>query len=681
MLLSELQINESGFILENTNDDDASQRIKELGFIKGTKVTLLRKSPWENFLIFEILDCQVALKKKEAEKIFISKVEPTRVCCSQCSFCKSFCYEKRKGEKKINVAIVGNPCSGKTSLFNFLTGKNKYSEGDSHSNTDEKKGLIENFQGYEIEIFECPGIYSLQSTEVKEKLSNNDLDLIINVVNSNALERNLLLTTELLSLKKPIIMALNMFDEFEDQKSFIDIKKLSSELHCKIFPTAFKYNRGTKEILENVISTYEAEQNFVGLELEDVSSEEKLNFIQDLLLHCDFKRGDVEKKNRIAKIFDEIVTNKFSCYFIFALIMFSFFKVTFEVGDYCMGFINPFMDFLSNQVNKISISPIFKSLIVDGIFPAVCTLSSFLPQIVVLFFFISLIEDSGYMSRIILIMDNVMSKFGLHGKSFISIITGFGCNVPAIMAAKNIEDKKSRLITILTASLISCSGLVPTYTYIINYSFSEKYRFWVLAGIYLLTIILLFSVSSVLNFFFRGEEKKNFAIDLHPYRLPSLGLIFKNSFHKGIDFFRGIMTTVTFMSCIIWGLSYFPRQENVPFEEKISNSYIAQIGKSIEPVFKVQNFDWKLNSALLTGLSHKESIVTTLSVLNKGNERIRPRIALPFLIFISLYWPCIATVIVIASELSWAWAAFTIFYTTFLAWVVSALAAWGLTFL
>lgn len=200
--------------------------------------------------------------------------------------------------KKINVAIVGNPCSGKTSLFNFLTGKNKYSEGHSHSKTDEKRGLIENFQGYEIEIFECPGIYSLQSLEkeVKEKLSDKDFDLIINVVNSNALERNLLLTTELLSLGKPVIMALNMFDEFEEQKNFIDIKKLSSELHCKIFPTAFKYNRGTKEILENVIATYEAEQNFVGLELRNVSSEEKLNFVHDLLLRCDFKRGDVEKK-------------------------------------------------------------------------------------------------------------------------------------------------------------------------------------------------------------------------------------------------------------------------------------------------------------------------------------------------------------------------------------------------
>ncbi|MDR2401916.1 MAG: fused ferrous iron transport protein A/B [Cytophagales bacterium] len=680
MLLSELQVNESGFILGNVNDNEISHRIEELGLIKGTKVTLLQKSPFEDFFIFNVLDCQIALKKKEAEKIFISKTAPART-CGKCSFCKSFCYEKSKGEKKISVAIVGNSSSGKTSLFNFFTGTNKHSEGHSHSHSNEKKGKIENFKGYQIEIWECPGIYSLQNLEeeIEKKLLDKNLDLIINVVNSNAIERNLLLTLDLLSLGKPVIIALNMFDEFESQKSFIDIKKLSEQLHCKVFPTAFKYNRGTKEILENLIVTSETEQKHVVLDMEEnISAEKKLCFIQDLLSFCDFKKGNVVKNNRVAKIFDKIVTNNFSCYFVFALIMFSFFKITFEVGEYCMNFINPLIDFLSCQVNKISINFMFKSLIIDGIFPAVCTLLTFLPQIVVLFFSLSLIEDSGYMSRIILIMDKIMGKFGLHGKAFISIMAGFGCNVPAIMATRNIDNKKSRLITILTISLISCSGLMPSYTYIINHSFDKRYRFLILSGIYLLTIVLLLVVSSLFNFFLKGDKKKNFALDLHPYRLPSLGLLLKNSFHKSIDFFKSIMTTVTFMSCIVWGLSYFPRQDNVSFQEKISNSYIAQIGKSIEPIFKIQNFDWKLNSVLLMGVSHKELIVSSLSVLNKGNDKIKPEIALPFLIFISLYCPCIATLIVIARELTWFWSIFTLLYTTGIAWIFSALAAWWL---
>ena len=671
MLSSELQINGSGFILDNANDDEVRRHIEELGFIKGTKITLIQRLPFEDFLIFEVLDCRVALKKKEAEKIFISQTPPMKTHCGHCSCCKSICFERSQDKKEINVAIIGNPSSGKTSLFDILTGHNKYSEGHTHSDIGIQKGEIENFNNYQIKICELPGTYSLQDVEFK------NIDVIVNVVNANALERNLFLTMELLSLGKPVIVALNMFDEFEKQKSSIDIKKLSTELHCKVFPTAFKYNRGTKEILDNIIISYETEREHMGFDVDkDISAEQKLNFIQDLLSRCDLKKGESEKKNKLSNIFDKIVTNKFSCYVVFALIMCVFFIVTFAVGEVGMEFIDPLIAFFSSYVDKASLSPIFKSLIVDGICPAICTLLAFLPQMVVLFFFISLIEDSGYMSRVVLVMDKIMGKFGLHGKSLISIVAGFGCNVPGILAARNIENKKSRIITILTASLVSCSGLIPVYTYVINYSFAEKYKFLILVGLYVFTIVVMLGVSSVLNFFIKGDKPRNFIMDLHPYRLPSFSLILKNSFNKGIEFFKNIMTTVMFTSCIVWSLSYFPRQDNVPFQEKIPNSYIAQIGKTIEPMFKVQNFDWKMNSALLVGVSHKEFIVSSLSVLNKGEESIKPEIAIPFLIFISLYCPCITTLIVLAKELSFIWTLFTFLYTTGLAWIFSALAAW-----
>lgn len=681
MLLSELGLNESGFILSNTNEKDAKRKLEELGFVQGTKVTLIKKSPFEDFLIFEILDCQVAINKKEAGKISINKTVPSCICCNESSYCKSIYYKKPKRGKKISIAIIGNPGSGKTSFFNLCTGSHKYSEGHSHSDIENKVGFINNFQGYQIKILEYPGLYSLphSTTLSDENLFDEDIDVIVNVVNVNALERNLLLTTDVLSLGKPVIVALNMFDEFENNENFIDVEKLSEQLHCKVFKTAFKHNRGTKELLENIITTYETQNEGIGFNFENIAVEEKMNFIKHILTLCDYKKSGKVKKNSIYKIFDAIVTNKFSCYLFFALVMFLFFKITFEVGEYGMDFINPLMDFLSLQINKIPINATLQSLIIDGIFPAVCTLLAFLPQIVILFFFLSLIENSGYMSRIILIMDSFMNKFGLHGKSFISIITGFGCNVPAIMATRNIENKKARLITILTISLISCSGLIPTYTYIINYAFDDKYKFLILCGIYGLTIVLLFAISSLLNFFLKGDNKNNFVIDLQPYRLPSLGLILKNSFHKSIDFFKGIMTTVTFMSCIVWSLSYFPNKKDVPFQEKISSSYIAKIGKSMEPIFKVQNFDWKMNSSLLVGISHKELIVSSLSVLNKRDEKIQPQVALPFLIFISLYCPCIATLIVIARELTWYWALFTFLYTTGIAWIFSALTAWGIS--
>lgn len=675
MLSSELHINESGFILDNANDDEVTRRIEELGFIKGTKITLVQKLPFEDFLIFEVLNSQVALKKTEADKIFISKTAPVKTHCGQCSFCcKSLCFNQSISEKKINVAIIGNPSSGKTSLFNILTGHTKYSEGHTHSNIGLQEGTIENFNNYQIKIFEVPGTYSLQDVEVK------DIDVIVNVVDANVLERSLFLTTELLSLGKPVIIALNMFDEFEGQKSFIDIEKLSSELHCKVFPTSFKYNRGTKEILDNVVISYETEKERVGFEFDkDITAEQKLNFIQDLLSRCDFRKNETSK-NKIAKIFDKVVTNKFSCYIIFALIMCVFFLITFVIGEAGMEFINPLITFLSSLVDKTSLNPVFKSLVIDGICPAMCTLLAFLPQMVVLFFCISLIEDTGYMSRVVLIMDKIMGKFGLHGKSLISIVAGFGCNVPGILAARNIENKKSRMITILTASLVSCSGLIPVYTYVINYSFPEEYKFLILVAIYMFTLLVLLGVSSVLNFFMKGDKQKNFIMDLHPYRLPSFLLILKNSFNKGVECLKNIMTTVMFTSCIVWALSYFPRQDNVPFQEKIPNSYIAQVGKSIEPIFKVQNFDWKMNSALLIGVSHKELIVSSLSVLNQGDERMKPQVALPFLVFVSLYCPCITTLIILAKELSLFLAFSTFLYTTGLAWIFSALVAWGLSF-
>ena len=445
-----------------------------------------------------------------------------------------------------------------------------------------------------------------------------------------------------------------------------------------------------------------------GNDSETAIMDAKYGFINGALTEAGYKTGTKEDTYRTTHRIDGVLSNKYIGFPIFFLILYVMFEVTFTLGQYPMDWIDTFVAWLGETISEGMSEGPLKAMLVDGVIGGVGSVIVFLPQILILYFFISLMEDSGYMARAAFIMDKLMHKMGLHGKSFIPLIMGFGCNVPAVMATRTIESRRSRIITMMILPFMSCSARLPIYIMIAGTFFSLQYRSWALMSLYVVGIIMAIIVSKIFSSLVIKGEDTPFVMELPPYRWPTPKAIWRHTWEKGKEYLKKMGGIILVASIIVWALGYFPHNDELSRERQQEQSYIGRMGKSIEPVFSPQGFNWKLDVSLLAGVGAKEIVASSIGVLYAGEDEIddddddddfsddtefsddsekytrlrqamlrdgiSPLAAYAYLIFILLYFPCIATIVAIKNETgSWHWALFAATYTTAVAWIVSAL--------
>lgn len=812
MRLSELKTGEKGVIVKVLGHGGFRKRIVEMGFIKGKNVEVLLNAPLKDPIKYKVMGYEISLRRQEAAMIEVISEEEIKQQGAQPGFHKGFSEDIHLGEehmkrlalgkrRTINVALVGNPNCGKTSLFNIASGSHEHVGNYSGVTVDAKEGYFD-FQGYHFRIVDLPGTYSLSAYSpeeiyVRRHIIDETPDIVINVVDSSNLERNLYLTTQLIDMNVRMVIALNMYDELEASGNTLDYVKLGQLFGVPMMPTVSRTGKGIDELFHLIINIYEGgdfldqkgkvhaevlndlrnwHQEYVpdhgfgshkeegerprgfyrhihinhGPELErsieevkriisineDIRHKYSTRFLAIKLLENDkelekfalelpngneiLEMRDHEKqrlRNSInedseqaitdakygfiagalketfvdnhqdtehtTRVIDSIVTHRIWGYPIFFLFMYLMFQGTFVLGEYPMQAIEWLVDAIGNLIrDNMSEGPL-KDMLVDGIVGGVGGVIVFLPNILILYFCISLMEDSGYMARAAFIMDKIMHKMGLHGKSFIPLIMGFGCNVPAIMASRTIENRKSRLITMLVNPLMSCSARLPIYLLLVGTFFPNNASL-ILLSIYAIGIILAVVMARLFTRFLVKGDDTPFVMELPPYRMPTAKSIFRHTWEKGAQYLRKMGGIIMLASIVIWALGYYP--DHNAYEtvaEQQENSYIGQIGKAIEPVIEPLGFDWKLGIGLLSGVGAKELVVSTLGVLYTNDpdvdtvslaERIpiSPLVAFCYMVFVLIYFPCMATLVAIKQESgSWKWALFTAAYTTLLAWIMS----------
>ena len=699
--------------------------------------------------------------------------------------------------KTIKVALLGNPNCGKTTLFNALTGAKQHVGNWSGVTVEKVEGEFK-YKGYEFEIVDLPGIYSLEPNSIEEIVSRNYIveeepDVIINIVDGTTLERSLYLTSQLMELETNIFMVINMYDEVEKKGIKIDLKKLETFLKNKVTPIIAKKEKGINELLDaiiekekkgikkevnrNLIYNKEIEKailkittvltnvkglkekyslrwlsitllksdpkileiisklekgnkikSFVEKEKEklfkllgenvaDIITEEKYGFAMGLTRECvKTKKIDFTKIDFTEKV-DNIILNKWLGLPIFGAILWLTFTLTFNVGAYFANYIEKGVFGIASIVDNLMSAGMLKDLIVDGIIGGVGGILVFLPQIVLLFLMIAILEDSGYMARVAFIMDRAMHFLGLHGKAFISLFMGFGCNVPGIMAARSLENEEDRIVTALVNPFMSCSARLPVYILIAGIFF-EKNAGNVIFSIYLLGIIVAILTAKLLKTFFFKSESVPFVMELPPYRTPTKKSLLIHMWDRASMFLKKMGGVILIGSILIWVLGYFPtnvnysekikkqevkiskltdteektklieKLENSKKLEKIEKSYIGQIGHAIEPVFKPLGMGWREAIALGTGIVAKEIVVSTISVLyGSGGETgeglakkmkdngMNKAVGYALMVFVLLYVPCVATIAAIRRETnSLKWTIFSVTYGIAIAYTFSFIA-------
>ena len=811
MRLSDLKTGEKGVIVKVLGHGGFRKRIVEMGFIKGKTVEVLLNAPLKDPIKYRVMGYEISLRRQEAAMIEIIGEEEARKQMKQTDFnggieenipldeqiLKNMALGKRR---TINVALVGNPNCGKTSLFNIASGAHERVGNYSGVTVDAKEGHFD-FQGYHFRIIDLPGTYSLSAYSpeeiyVRQHIINETPDIIINVVDASNLERNLYLTTQLIDMNVRMVIALNMFDELQSSGNTLDHLTLSQLIGVPMVPTVCRTGKGIERLFHVIISIYEGSdfldkngkvspeilkdlQNWHktyatdhdfghdaedkhphryyhhihinhGPELERSIEEVKqaicrneyirykysTRFLAIKLLENDADLEKVAKdlpngdeiinvrdkeerrlrqvlnedseqaitdakygfisgalretfvdnhrnSNKLTHAIDAIVTHRIWGFPIFFLFLYIMFQGTFVLGEYPMQGIEWLVEQLGNVIREHMNEGPLKDMLIDGIVGGVGGVIVFLPNILILYFCISIMEDSGYMARAAFIMDKIMHKMGLHGKSFIPLIMGFGCNVPSIMASRMIENRKSRLITMLINPLMSCSARLPIYLVLIG-AFFPTHASLVLLSIYAIGILLAVIMARLFSRFLVKGDDTPFVMELPPYRLPTAKAIFRHTWEKGAQYLRKMGGIIMIASMVIWALGYYPNHDKYePGSEQQENSYIGHIGKAIEPVIAPLGFDWKLGIGLLSGVGAKELVVSTLGVLYANDadadstslsERIpiTPLVAYAYMLFVLIYFPCIATIAAIKQESgSWKWALFAAGYTTALAWVVA----------
>ena len=814
MRLSELRTGEKGVIVKVMGRGAFRKRIIEMGFIRGKMVDVIQNAPLKDPIHYKVMGYDVSLRRSDAALIeVVSETEFAHLTNTAQQYTESLdadsgFYQDNELEalalnkgKIINVALIGNPNCGKTSLFNFASGAHEHVGNYSGVTVDAKEGVFTQ-NGYTFRIVDLPGTYSLsaytpEELYVRRHLVQEQPDVVINVVDASNLERNLYLTTQLIDMDVRMVIALNMYDDLEKSGNKFDHESLAGMIGVPIIPTISKTGFGIEALFNRVISVYEEtdpilrhvhvnygdtlekyinalrkmlkrngtvdktySKRYLAIKLLENDKEVK-QYVQSLpetkpiLETCNQYSQQLEEMlkedtetaltnarygfisgalretfvaNKIkevssTQIIDLFVTHKVLGFPIFIFFMSFMFEATFKLGEYPMQWIEWGVEQIGNFVRNFMPEGPLKDLLVDGIIGGVGGVIVFLPNILILYLFISFMEDSGYMARAAFIMDKIMHKMGLHGKSFIPLVMGFGCNVPAIMATRTIESRNSRMITMLINPLMSCSARLPVYVLLTGAFFAENAS-TVLLLMYSSGILLAVIVAKLFKRFLFSKEDVPFVMELPPYRMPTSKSILIHMWEKAKQYLHKMGGIILIASILIWFLGYFPREteqgkiyesqiEHVNSSNKLSekektetitelnrlknmehqqNSYIGRIGQAIQPALAPLGFDWKISVSLLSGMAAKEVVVSTLSVLytgdsedsqslperlqadkdKEGNPVFTPLVALSMMLFVLIYFPCVATVIAIVNESkSWKWGAFVIVYTCTLAWVVS----------
>ena len=576
-----------------------------------------------------------------------------------------------------NVALLGNPNVGKTTLYNALTGSNQYVGNWPGVTVDKKEGFFE-----DVKIVDLPGIYAMDTFSNEEKVSKKfleegDVDVILNIVDASNLNRNLYLTTQLKKFDKPIILALNMIDICDSKGIIIDYEKLKKELNVEVIPIIAGKNIGIDKIRDRLKDGSFKKDNEIK-KYDFKSEKEAYEFIEKILDKCVTKT--LKNEETFTEKLDKYVLHPVLAYPIFILLMALMFQLTFSwVGQPLSDLLSDLLDnnlipFISELLSNNSAW--FRSLIVDGIVAGVGGILVLLPIILVLFICITLLEDSGYMSRVAFMMDKLMRKMGLSGKAFIPMIIGFGCSVPAIMTARTLESEKDRKLTALLVPFMSCNARLPVYTVFASVFFT-KHRGLVVASLYLLGIVIAFLLGILLkNTYFKKDEEP-FIIEIPEYKMPKFSSVLNVTADKALEFLKKAGTLIFAMSVVIWVLSNFNLSGMV---EEVNDSILASIGNVIAPIFKPLGFgNWQSAVSLLSGLLAKETVLSSMEVIFSGNlqtvltAHFNSLTAYSFLAFILLYTPCISTVGTMKKEYGGKLTVFSVFFQLIVAWIVSFL--------
>lgn len=810
--LSDVKTGDTAIITKVLGRGAFRKRITEMGFVKGKEVTVIKSAPLLDPIEYEIMGYKVSLRRSEAELVEVLTANDESLL--PVDFNGTIDEERLKISalekgKVINVALVGNPNCGKTTLFNYASGSHERVGNYSGVTIDAKTARFKQ-DGYTFNIVDLPGTYSITEyspeelyvrTQILEKMP----DIVINVVDASNLERNLFLTTQLIDMNIKVVIALNMYDELKKKGAKFDYEALGKMIGIPIVPTVASKGKGIKKLFAKLIDVYEdrdpvvrhvhinygtlIEQSILDIqdtiwknpsltdrissrfiaiklleqdkpirqplkELQNYNQikqlvEKNIRFLEDEYgessdtILTDAKYGFIsgalretykesKKEKRVIRELDDLLTHRFWGFPLFLFFMWIMFQATFTVGSYPMEWIDAGVGWLSGFVSNVMSDGPLRDLVVNGIIGGVGGVIIFLPNILILFFFISLMEDSGYMARASFMMDKLMHKIGLHGKSFIPLIMGFGCNVPAIMATRTLDNRKDRILTMIITPFMSCSARLPVYVLIISAVFPANQGV-VLFAIYLTGILLAVVTALIMKKVAFAKKTVPFVMELPPYRIPTLRNTSLHMWHKGQQYIKKMGTVILVASILIWALGYYPRTtvysqdynglialaatdtllNDVQRSERMAElelrmeserqekSYIGRMGHAIEPVISPLGFDWKMGVSILTGLAAKEIVVSTMGVLYqadaqadessetlkqklkeqkhnsgtlKGQAVFTPLASIAFLLFILIYFPCVAVIAAIRKEANWGWAIFTMVYTTALAWLVAFLA-------
>ena len=797
MRLSQLTTGDTGVIIKILGHGAFRKRMIEMGFVRGHEIKVLMAAPLKDPVKYEIMGYEVSLRRSEADLV---EVEPltdettperfahTNTVSDTSSIARApASYTHAERHRTINVALIGNPNCGKTSLFNVASGAREHVGNYSGVTVDAKYGEF-NHNGYHFHIVDLPGTYSLASYSpeelyVRRYLRDETPDVIINVVDGSNLERNLYLTTELIDMDRSMVIALNMYDELERSGTQLDYKTLGGMIGVPVIPTAAKTGKGISQLFDTVIRVYEGTEPSVrhvhvslgsqlekaltgiknelkahpaverhfsprylaikllegdaevqhqvlrlpdaehliklrdksvaeyertnpGMDITAAIADEKYGFIAGALAETMVKEESQSATS--THIIDTIVTNKLFGFPIFIAIMTFIFWATFYIGSFPMGWIESLVTWLGDMAREYLHDGWLKDLIADGIIGGVGGVIVFLPNILILYACISFMEDSGYMARAAFIMDKLMHRLGLHGKSFIPLVMGFGCTVPSIMATRSIESRSSRIITILINPFVSCSARLPIYVLLIG-TFFPTHATLVFLGIYLTGIFVAGITARLLRKLWFGQDETPFVMELPPDRVPTFKATMRHMWGKGEQYIRKMGGIILVASIIVWALNYFPRHDSqiaheayatVSVDDSAINpatdSYLQMAGKAVNPIMEPLGFNWRATVAAIAGIPAKEIVVSTLGVLYTGEEDaaettlssrltepnpatgrpdFTPAIAISFLVFILLYCPCIATITAIVRETgNPRYGLFSIIYNTLVAWIFSFIA-------